>query len=293
MKLHSDNVRVAAGYLALQNLNVFADPRIADPTLANFRQLAERVADVGRDMLHGELRWDDLADLDAMRTLPVLSIPRLHSRAAGLTLAGGPLLWGGLLLRPGFTFQFDADERLVVAEYAEPGCAVQTTFKTTTYDVYNHEPLAGIDPAILRELDVPLTQEIIQKAQAEFDNTGNDLLTVKAMSLYAPGLAEAGPGTAVAADLRPEPAEGYTREAAAQAIEVGDGSWKGPFYDQFWVEWVDRSSPFAYVNVEAAVTPGKPEQQADAFGTLFSRPPEERTRAAAEAAVALWAEAAR
>jgi hypothetical protein len=281
MKLHSDNVRVTAGRVPLQNLNVFVDPRLAEPTLANLRRVAARVEEMGRLALRLEAAEDTPP---GKTSLPVLSIPLL--RPLGPSYPGEyrvltPLLWGDLLLdgdQPAALCSTGADDRHAArGRGVRAATAVPATFQTTEYDDYEGASLQGVPDVALRELG-------IDRALLDLPAGPEELRRLKTMSVYAPSLTPATRGAAVAVELRDEPEEGFCRSSVEEYLAERPNA----LYDEFWVEFVRKDQPFAYVAVEAQLGGVR---EAGAFELLFPAAPAP-SRAEVLTALACWREIA-
>ena len=262
MKKHSDNLKVHAGVLAVLGLNVHPDlPHTRD----GFRELCRRAAALGERAraAAADMYWHNAAGEPKPLNYGQLSTPifggELHGAQA---LIAGILVWGDCLLTAGSTVAFREDGSAVFAG-AEPVCVIPIEAKVMAYDTYNASSLDEISDDVLKELDVKLDKTKLafaysdtdQKTWAELEAENPDADSfvqgyeqVKYYSVYAPSLGQAPEGCRVlGAVFGAEPTDlgaelGCDTAYFEQVCEE--------LYDEFLVEFVDRSQPFGYVAVE-------------------------------------------
>ena len=256
MKKHSDNIRVRAGVLAINNLNCFPD---VPTTRDGFAELCRRAVTLGciavETMADRNYPQEGFLSLTQLST-PVITCVTVDGRAT-FSLEGGILLWGDRLLTRGSAFSFSdgGDARFA---YTDCAVAVGAEMALMKYDTYNATQLDEISDDVLRDLDVHLDRDKLKFAYPNEERgqrgwEDDDLMDmggyeqVKYMSVYSPDLSEAGPGRAIVV-VRGEddPEHGFD-------VTYFDRV-NNELYDEFLIEFVDRSQPFAYVAVETVGT---------------------------------------
>ena len=287
MKHFSSNIKPIAGILAVKNLNVFPSSGAADcldytkPWVDSFREAVRR-ASVLAEMAFAD--HDDGYRGDQF-TLLQLSVPRFEALGSDrYRLTGGMFLWAGYLFSPGATFRVQGNDfHIETPDLIEVATAVPATMQEMKYDTYNASHLSEISDDVLHELDIQLDKSALP---GEIDNDDPDWLQeVKYVSIYAETLTGGEPGRVIAypttdmyggePDATPELGfeGGYVRDLL--------DSWKAN-YDQFLVEFVDTTQPFAYITVEligralCKQSPGADAAEGgdefmlyDGFGALF------------------------
>ena len=277
MKKHSDNIRVRAGVLAINNLNCFPD---LPTTRDGFAELCRRAVTLGciavETMADRDYPLEGFLSLTQLST-PVITCVTVDGRAT-FTLRGGILLWGDCLLTRGSTFSFSDDGDARYGASVHRAVAVNAEMALMTYDTYNAAQLDEISDDVLRDLDVHLDREALKFAYPDEERGQRgwedaDLADmggyeqVKYMSVYSPDLAEAGPGRAIVV-VRGEddPEHGFDVTYFNRVNEE--------LYDEFLIEFVDRSQPFAYVAVETVgkqnQAPGEPASDASAQADWYA-----------------------
>ena len=293
MKTHSANIRAIAGILAVHNLNVFpgsgGDMDYSVPWQDSFKEACRRAAIIGRMSVEEETFGGE----DKLNLI-TLSIPRFEVLGENrYRLAGGVFVWAGHIFNPGAVFRVQGNDlNIETPELVQVCTAVRAVMEEMKYDTYNASKLGEISDEVLKELDITLDKSKLAYAYLEdgeegktWDDieqeTGEDGFAggyseVKYMSIYAEHLTGGEPGRVVAfvkideagtyVDYR-TPELGFDASYAKQILD----SWKA-LYDNYFVEFVDKTQPFGYVTVELFNEPAEnapAEARPEVYGDDF------------------------
>lgn len=281
MKLHSDNIVAKTGIVAIHNLNVFEGTIVGRK---EFRESCKRAAILAEKAFFTMSEDDRIED---HFSLVELSVPRFSilSIADHYRLDGGIFLWGGLLFLPGAEFRVtdSAVENLGAPELIQRATAIPVEMKEMRYDTYNGEWLGDIADKILDELDLKLDKNALKSLEEEDD--GTSMHEVKYLSIYAPDLKETAEGRAIAYVDGKTPGVGVDLDFDTKYFDSlisiyhhhGATSCIPKYYDEFFVEFIDKKQPFAYVTIELIGQPAggnaeaSYEVQVDAFAKMFDQ----------------------
>jgi hypothetical protein len=294
MKTHSANIRATAGILAVHNLNVFpgsgGDMDYTVPWQDSFKEACRRAAIIAKMSTEQEYFGDDSSKLN----LVTLSIPRFEILGEGrYKLVGGIFVWAGHFFETGAVFRVHGNDlNIETPELVQVCTPVRAKMEEMKYDTYNAAKLGEISDEVLKELDITLdksklayayledgeegrTWEDIEEESGE-DGFAGGYSEVKYMSIYAEHLTGGEPGRVVAfvkhdeagqySDYR-TPDLGFDASYAKQIMD----SWKA-LYDNYFVEFTDKTQPFAYIAIElfnepaeSAPVEARPEVYGDDF----------------------------
>jgi hypothetical protein len=243
----SKNIVAESGVLPINNLNVF----IKDDSqnhLTDFEYFKECL---GRTNFLFNYAMDKYIPDEAYMVIPltILSTPRfLIWNVRKYQFVGGFFIWNNYLFKPNATFSFDENGSFIIENFdlIVPASLVPMEQQLLHYDTYNQEKLCTIDPKILEELDIPLDLKKYEKENEDEDQ----IESVKYMSIYAPELNPELPGRVfgyVKGDI--DPIYNFDRTYFDSLINLGC-YYIFTNYDEFLVEFIDKTQPFAYIAVE-------------------------------------------
>jgi hypothetical protein len=253
MKKYSDNIRAAAGILAVNNLNVFPSSGVNGtldytvPWQTSFREACRRSAILAAKAMDPE--WGE----PGMFSLLELSVPRFKVLGDDrYCLTGGLFLWAGHLFSPGATFRVrDNDLNFETPELIQVATAVPAKMEEMNYDTYNATDLREISDDVMTELGMTFDKTTAVNWEEDPDSPMN---MVKYLSIYAETLTGGEPGRVIAYNIsdldsdrhRGTPSSGLEFDTSF-FDEVADYK---TYYDRFLIEFVNKSQQFAYVAIE-------------------------------------------
>jgi hypothetical protein len=252
MKTHSDNIKVTAGKLIVQNFNWFPDERLSEFNKSNFLEIARRIYEIQNDNLKREMEY--LIEERGMEKLSLLTLNTpwitLVDRNRYL-LYSGQIFWGGKVFKQGFVFEFDENQDLILEgkNNVEKITVLPVEWRDVEYDYYHgsQDPTEVTD-IVRKELGVSnFSLDIPEDAPDEYVDLGPAKVELK--SFYAPNL----PLYRNVPERILIPSTNYVDEKGMSNNEYAIGEidkLKERFYDEYFVEIIDRSSLFGYILLE-------------------------------------------
>jgi hypothetical protein len=279
MKKYSDNIRAAAGILAVNNLNVFPHSGVDGvldytvPWQTSFREACRRAAILAAKAMDPE--WGE----PGMFSLLELSVPRFEVLGDDrYRLTGGLFLWAGHLFSPGATFRVrDNDLNFETPELIQVATAVPAEMLEMQYDTYNATALKEISDEVVAELGMTFDKSTF-KSFDEIDENDEDeddcseISQVKYLSVYAKTLTGGEPGRVIAYGVCTARPEGY-HAVPASGLEFDTSYFDEvvdykTYFDRFLIEFVNKSQQFAYVAIETLGEPARPDAEDNTYPSV-------------------------